>query len=515
MTTTRDNSNVTDKDVLEAKTKLANAIQYVTDLTTSINSLTAWLKKNDFFTLFASMGNLSYTADGLALKNDLIAPEGSPTPANAPWQWTFTTAERIAYLGVFTLTPSVTSVWVMKYDTKYGTYYEPNRSGFNSDLYYSIFTSQTAIQPYAASVFILNDQQAAWWKKQDELNRKQYSKFKALQKIDEYQNTIDNGPEINLTNSDGTLSQRAFIDLVYNVGSVKEAYLSSRSDFLNELTTLKAVNAPSAVTNASQLWVSGFTNKGMIQPYTKLAAQSTASVTEVTIPGTGSSAFKAKKFNPTGFQFLYNPASVDMNYSGMLGVDPNMETNGLDQFNPLGVYTQATINFNILINRMFDFRYYNPSTGVIDKKYKGKNIYYPRQPETSEQKDIYKKGTMYDVEHLLRAVLGFGMPSYLGRNMSDGQTADLGFITGIPVELHLGSNLRYLGNVTDLKVSHVLFDERMVPIFTNLAISFARLVDPIDSSQVISEKVPTVKWGPQNPLLPNGKYKYPNSHLGR
>jgi hypothetical protein len=223
----------------------------------------------------------------------------------------------------------------------------------------------------------------------------------------------------------------------------------------------------------------------MIQPYTKLAVQSGEFPTEVTLPSVNSStSFSTKKFNPTGFQFLYNPASVDMNYSGMLGVDPNMETNGLDQFNPLGVYTQATISFNVLINRMFDFRYYDPGTGLIDTKYKKiKNLYFPRQPEVTEQRDIYKKGTMYDVEHLLRAVLGFGMPSYLGRNMSDGKTADLGFITGIPVELHLGSNLRYLGNVTELRVSHVLFDQRMVPIFTNLSISFARLVDPVDSSR--------------------------------
>jgi hypothetical protein len=492
MTTPRDNSNITDKDVLKAKTDLAKALKYRDALQTTINSAKAWLKDNPSGNIFklandAIVPLINGTYSWLnPVTQDMIAPEGSKEPSNAPFQLTFSDSERNNYNSFYQLGPTIYSVWVMKWRGAYGTYWRPNSASWNEDLYKALAVNEPVAtrRSYASIVFILSDKQVAWWKHQEIVNTKSFALLVAEQKIAEYENIIDNGPEINLTNSDGTLSQRAFIDLVYNVGSVQEAYLSSRSEFLDELTTLSEVNAPTAVTNASQLWVSGFTNKGMIQPYTKLAQQNNEFPTEVNLPSVNAgTAFTTKKFNPTGFQFLYNPASVDMQYSGMLGVDPNMETNGIDQFNPLGVYTQATINFNILINRMFDFRYYNPGTGVIDSKHKNKKLYYPRQPELTEQRDIYKKGTMYDVEYLLRAVLGFGMPSYLGRNMSDGQTADLGFITGIPVELHLGSNLRYLGNVTELRVSHVLFDQRMVPIFTNLSISFARLVDPVDSSR--------------------------------
>jgi hypothetical protein len=333
--------------------------------------------------------------------------------------------------------------------------------------------------------FMLDDREWAWWEEQSNINKKKYKLKNINDKIAQYNAIKAAGPVIDLTDSDGTLSQRPFIDLVYNVGSVQEAYLSTRQSFQDALLSIGKLNSPSAITNASQLWVNGANNKGMIQPYTKLAIQSNL-VTEVTLPSADDKiGFKTKKTNPTGFQFLYNPATVEMVYNGVIGVDVNFETNGLDQFNMAGVYSQSTIGFSILINRMFDFTYYDPKTGLIDTKYKNvKKLYYPRQPEESEQRDIYKKGTMYDVEHLLRAVLGFSTPSYLGRNMSDGQTADMGFISGMPVELHLGTSLRYLGNITALKVTHVLFDERMVPIFTNLSVSFARLVDPIDSYKV-------------------------------
>ena len=53
MTTPRDNSNITDVDVLEAKTKLANAKAYKVTLEASIAKSTKWLKDNPSPTIFA------------------------------------------------------------------------------------------------------------------------------------------------------------------------------------------------------------------------------------------------------------------------------------------------------------------------------------------------------------------------------------------------------------------------------------------------------------------------------
>jgi hypothetical protein len=127
---------------------------------------------------------------------------------------------------------------------------------------------------------------------------------------------------------------------------------------------------------------------------------------------------------------------------------------------------------------MHDFKYYDKDTGKIAKEYKNSNLYSPRQPEEDEQLEIYRKGTMYDLEFLFRAVLKHGFPSYFHeRNSSDGITSDVGFIMSGPVELHLGTSLRYMGTVNQINVSHVLFDERMVPIFTNVSFAFGRYID--------------------------------------
>jgi hypothetical protein len=490
-----DNSNISDEDVLNAKTSLPAAKAYVKRLQFQIKALRAKIAGRSGGKVWSNFIGDDYQSSP---QFDLVAPNRvTPTAKNAPFKYTFNAAEYENYAGYVDPNPGLLNeskgpsfVWVMKYLPTYSDYYKPNpasRTGqYRSDYNKYFYAATVTDIPFAerrtgvAGLFMLNDKQAEYWQIQDELNKKLYSLTLAKRKVQQYEDTIETGPDISLFNSDGTQNQRAFIDLVYNVGSVKEAYFSERKDFLEMLTTFDKVNSPAAVTNASQLWVNGKNNKGMIQPDSTLATQNLAMPEEVKLPSVDPEASViTKRFDPTGFQFLYNPASVNMRYNGILGVDPNMQTNGLDQFNPLGTYTQATVDFNILVNRMFDFKYYDQKTGVIAEQYKNDNIYYPRQPEISEQKDIYKKGTMYDIEHLLRAVLGFGMPSYLGRNMADGKTADLGFITGIPVELHLGSNLRYLGNVTSLVVSHVLFDERMVPIFTNLSISFARLIDPV------------------------------------
>jgi hypothetical protein len=86
---------------------------------------------------------------------------------------------------------------------------------------------------------------------------------------------------------------------------------------------------------------------------------------------------------------------------------------------------------------------------------------------------------MYDIEYLLRTLMGTTMSSYLrGEN-----TADMGWLPAIPVELHLGKSLRYLGTINNINLNHIIFDERMVPLFTTVDIGFARLPDyPVKST---------------------------------
>jgi len=323
-----------------------------------------------------------------------------------------------------------------------------------------------------------------WWILFD-INEKRYALHKFKDILTASQEIVDIGAMYDLQNADGTLNLRDIVGFKYNVGSVKEAYFTSRTEFIKELTTWQKSNAPKAIGNASQLWVDGNANKGMIQPWMRSSYQNKISKKDVVeLVGETDTIGKSSRLTTvSAFQFLYNPASIDLTYSGWLGQDPNMQKAGVDEFNVAGApNTQSTISFNILINRMFDMKYYDKTTHKLMKEYsKNKTLYYPRMPDENEQEDIFTKGTMYDVEYLLRAILGYGYKSYFSQRNAkvDGLTSDMGYISAGPVEVHLGYSLRYLGLVSQVNVSHVLFDERMVPIFTNVGISIGRIADPV------------------------------------
>jgi hypothetical protein len=103
-----------------------------------------------------------------------------------------------------------------------------------------------------------------------------------------------------------------------------------------------------------------------------------------------------------------------------------------------------------------------------------KQIYSPRNPDAIDQVAIWQKGTMYDVEFLLRTIMGFAYATELR-----GVTADVGWLSGRPVDLHLGQSLRYRCFISGFNVRHVIFNERMVPIFSTVSLSFNRLPDVI------------------------------------
>jgi hypothetical protein len=120
---------------------------------------------------------------------------------------------------------------------------------------------------------------------------------------------------------------------------------------------------------------------------------------------------------------------------------------------------------------MMDMQYYN-SDGSLRGDLRD-NPYVIPPTTTEEYRDLYEHGTMYDVEYLLRVLMGTTMNSYLRGE----RTADMGWLPAIPVELHLGNNLRYLGTINSINLNHAIFDSRMVPVFTTLDINFARLPD--------------------------------------
>lgn len=282
--------------------------------------------------------------------------------------------------------------------------------------------------------------------------------------------------------------------LQYNVGSVSEAYFTSRTEFLLEkantdkLASAVENNRPSpSLTSALELWNNGKASKGMFVTWRDISTKYDADRADGAMDaflGTN------EKLPPHAFRFQYNPGSISMSYAGTPLVDPNFEAAGLDKFNLTGTgVTQSTIQFQLLINRMYDMKYYIREDEQIPDGEGGFNSPGTLRPEARDvygeefvspeiQRAIYNMGTMYDLEFLLRTIMGYTMKSSL-RDYSflGGGTADMGFLGARPVELHLGKNMRYLGYITGINVEHVIFDIRMVPLFSNVSLSFSRLPD--------------------------------------
>jgi len=180
--------------------------------------------------------------------------------------------------------------------------------------------------------------------------------------------------------------------------------------------------------------------------------------------------------NLYGFKFMYNPTTVSMGWGVSAEVNPTYENLGMDAASPMALgLIQSNITFEILLNRIEDFKYIN-SNGLKDPAINP----YPYSVDSKELKEVYKKGTMYDLDYLFKVVMGFNA-TY--KSTLNGLTADRGWISNIAVELHLGAGLRYRVRISSLDVNHIIFNERMVPILSKVSIQCTRYYDsPLSSA---------------------------------
>lgn len=258
----------------------------------------------------------------------------------------------------------------------------------------------------------------------------------------------------------------ASVPLSYNIQAPKEAYFSTHRDFLKEMT-FKG-NSPSKVSRASQLWTSASNSKGMFVM---------SNPVPVMTPYKGFAEYHAQwgpgpnEWARYGFQFLYNPATVGMAFATAPNTDIGLQTSGQEKFNLMGTSGSfSTVTFQIIINRMFDMKYIDKNGNLSPN---AADHYGESFPDTGTAIEIRNKGTMYDIEFLMRTLLGYTLNTHLR-----GNTADIGYLGAFPVELHLGKSMRYWGTVDQFSLNHTIFNEDMVPVFTSVDITFNRLVDP-------------------------------------
>lgn len=190
---------------------------------------------------------------------------------------------------------------------------------------------------------------------------------------------------------------------------------------------------------------------------------------------------KGMQVDPTkwGFRFHYNPSSVSMTWGTSSEVDWSFEGSGADKANPVALgLIQSTVSFSVLLNRIEDFRFID-ANGLKDAS---NNPYLPVKMDKSrlaELKEIYKRGTMYDLDYLFKTIMApAGTFKATVLNM---KTADRGWLNPQPVELHLGDGLRFKVRITDMSVNHAMFNDRMVPVLSTVNITCTRYYDGMAS----------------------------------
>jgi hypothetical protein len=159
-----------------------------------------------------------------------------------------------------------------------------------------------------------------------------------------------------------------------------------------------------------------------------------------------------------------------MSWGIATGVNWEVVQSGQDKSSPISLgLLNSTIAFSVLLNRTNDMSYLDENGLVADVKDP-----YPFTVKPEDLKEIYKRGTMYDMEYLFKTIMGLNATYDSGLN---GRSADAGWLNGLPVELHLGDGLRYLVRIGTLEINHMIFNDRMVPILSSVNMTCHRFYD--------------------------------------
>jgi len=276
-------------------------------------------------------------------------------------------------------------------------------------------------------------------------------------------------------------------DYKYNAPMVSSAYFTSHKGLSSSLVGITNDGNfvdQGAYADAMRAWTGTTGGRGTIQmdrQFTTNLAQNLGGVNANT------------PLDPQmyGFKFLYNPKEVAMAWGVMDKMDPSYIASGQEVFNAISAgLMSATITVTLLLNRVGDFSYIDANgfkSGVGNDQFledadrrlvaRTRGLVkspYPEYVSTDDLKEIYKKGTMYDIEYLFRTING---PHATFISKLNGKTADRGWLRPSLVELHLGAGMRYRVRLAQFAVTHSVFNSRMVPILSSVQLTFGRFND--------------------------------------
>jgi hypothetical protein len=284
-------------------------------------------------------------------------------------------------------------------------------------------------------------------------------------------------------------------DWKYNAPMVKNAYFTSSkgvSESLVGVTNDGNFVDAGKYQDALNAWSGTTGGRGVLQMDRKF-------VNQISLSQNSSVALDPQMY---GFKFLYNPKEIAMSWGLQDKMDPEFIASGQDAFSVISAgLISSTVEITLLLNRIGDFAYINEmgynagfgknadledaairrlrqNTGtLVDNP-------YPDDVDVEEIKEIYKKGTMYDLEYLFKTMNG---PHATFISKLNGKTADRGWMRPTIVELHLGAGMRYRVRIRELSVTHSIFNSRMVPILSSVRLVLGRFNDgPETTSSLVT-----------------------------
>jgi hypothetical protein len=201
-------------------------------------------------------------------------------------------------------------------------------------------------------------------------------------------------------------------DYKYNAPMVGSAYFGGDS-FVNTVLEGKFVDQ-GKYGDAREAWKGTTGGRGTIQMDEKFLSTFTTNSQTST-----KTKIDTQKY---GFKFLYNPQTVSMSWGLMNYMSPPYEAMAQDPFQVVsaGLMT-SVVTFDLVLNRIKDFDYLDGTGNITASPYP-----YPESPlDTADLKEIYQKGTMYDLEYLFKTING---PDGTFVSKLNGTTADKGWM---------------------------------------------------------------------------------------
>lgn len=324
----------------------------------------------------------------------------------------------------------------------------------------NILENKKKIEQYIAEKTVLATKiQTKQW----ELNKKSAGVIGSTNPTPNTSTNGNNNSRINETNNGGGADDWKK-GWNYNAPLVKGAYFNSVSGIASSLQgkSVKGLYIDQGkFSDALEAWKNGTGGRGTIQ----MDRESRTTILESQNEKTGK--LDTKMY---GFKFLYNPKEVAMVWGIMDQMDPEFVASGQDAFSVISAGLMAsTVSVTILLNRIEDDNYLNK-----DGTFKNGINPYPTSVPLEDRKEIWEKGTMYDLEYLFRTLNG---PRARFTSSLNGLTSDRGWLRPSIVELHLGLRMHYRVRVQNLQVAHTIFNERMTPILTSVKLDLGRFND--------------------------------------